>query len=61
MLARTSPVLKLLNEQIENITRTPEEERLFDSRMKMKSPANDKTFSIQHSLFRVYYHKSFKS
>ena len=37
MLARTSPVLKLLNEQIENITRTPEEERLFDSRMKMRS------------------------
>ena len=37
MLARTSPVLKLLNEQIENITRTPEEQRLFDSRMKMRS------------------------
>mgnify|MGYP003064852828 CR=1 FL=1 len=37
MLARTSPIFKLLNEKIEEITRTPEEERLFDSRMKMRS------------------------
>ncbi|MGP1439112.1 MAG: Rpn family recombination-promoting nuclease/putative transposase [Treponema sp.] len=37
MLARTSPIFKLLNEKIEEITRSPEEERLFDSRMKMRS------------------------
>ncbi|MGP1520013.1 MAG: Rpn family recombination-promoting nuclease/putative transposase [Treponema sp.] len=37
MLARTSPIFKLLNEKIEEITRSPEEERVFDSRMKMRS------------------------
>ena len=37
MLAATSPIFKLLNEKIEDITRSPEEERLFDSRMKMRS------------------------
>ena len=37
MLAATSPVLELLNEKIEEIVRSPEEQRLFDSRMKLKS------------------------
>ena len=37
MLATTSPIFKLLNEKIEDVTRTPEEEMLFDSRMKMRS------------------------
>ena len=37
MLAKTSPIFKLLNEKIEEITRSPEEERFFDSRMKMRS------------------------
>ena len=37
MLAETSPVFKLLNERIEDITRSPEEELLFDARMKMRS------------------------
>ncbi len=37
MLAETSPIFKLLNERIEDITRSPEEEMLFDARMKMRS------------------------
>ena len=37
MLAITSPIFKLLNEKIEEITRSPEEQRLFDARMKMRS------------------------
>ena len=37
MLAATSPIFKLLNEKIEEVTRTPEEERVFDARMKMRS------------------------
>jgi len=37
MLATTSPIFKLLNEKIEEITRSPEEQRLFDARMKMRS------------------------
>ena len=37
MLAETSPIFKLLNERIEDITRSPEEEILFDARMKMRS------------------------
>ena len=37
MLAETSPIFKLLNEKIEDITRSPEEEMLFDARMKMRS------------------------
>ena len=37
MLAKTSPIFKLLNEKIEEIMRSPEEERFFDSRMKMRS------------------------
>ena len=37
MLAMTSPVLELLNEKIIEITRSPEEQRRFDSRMKMRS------------------------
>ena len=42
MLARTSPIFKLLNEKIEEITRTPEEERLFDSRMKLRTDIIDR-------------------
>ena len=37
MIATTSPVLELLNEKIEEVTRSPEEQRRFDSRMKMRS------------------------
>ena len=37
MIATTSPVLELLNEKIEQIIRSPEEQRLFESRMKMRS------------------------
>ena len=37
MLATTSPIFKLLNEKIEEIVRSPEEQRRFDSRMKMRS------------------------
>ena len=37
MLAKTSPIFQLLNEKIEEITRSPEEQRLFDARMKMRS------------------------
>ena len=37
MLAATSSVLELLNEKIEEIVRSPEEQRRFDSRMKMRS------------------------
>ena len=37
MLAETSPIFKLLNERIEDITRSSEEEMLFDARMKMRS------------------------
>lgn len=37
MLATTSPIFKLLNEKVIEITRSPEEQRLFDSRMKMRS------------------------
>jgi len=31
------PILELLNEKVIEITHTPEEQRLFDSRMKMRS------------------------
>ena len=37
MLALSSPILELLNEKVIEITRSPEEQRLFDSRMKMRS------------------------
>ena len=37
MLALSSPILQLLNEKVVEITRTPEEQRRFDSRMKMRS------------------------
>lgn len=37
MLVATSSVLELLNEKIEEIVRSPEEQRRFDSRMKMRS------------------------
>ena len=37
MLALSSPILELLNEKVIEITRTPEEQSLFDSRMKMRS------------------------
>ena len=37
MLALASPILELLNEKVIEITRTPEEQRRFDSRMKMRS------------------------
>ena len=42
MLAKTSPVFRLLNEKIEYITRSPEEERLFDSRMKLRTDIIDR-------------------
>ncbi len=37
MLATTSPVLKVLNEQMNSLTLTQEEKRLYESRMKLKS------------------------
>ena len=37
MLALSSPILELLNEKVVEITRSPEEQSLFDSRMKMRS------------------------
>ena len=42
MLAKTSPVFRLLNEKIEYITMSPEEERLFDSRMKLRTDIIDR-------------------
>jgi len=47
MLATTSPVLAILNEQVEKINLSPEEERLYESRMKLKSDI----VTIQESSF----------
>ena len=47
MLAATSPVLAILNEQIGKINLSPEEERLYESRMKLRSDI----VSIQESSF----------
>ena len=37
MLAMTSPVLQMLNEKIDVLSLTPEERKLYESRMKLKS------------------------
>ena len=37
MLATTSPVLQMLNEKIDILSLTPEERKLYESRMKLKS------------------------
>ena len=37
MLARTSPVLQILNEQIDILSLSPIERKLYESRMKLKS------------------------
>lgn len=37
MLAKTSPVLKILNEKVNVLSLTPDEKRLYESRMKLKS------------------------
>ena len=37
MLAATSPVLQLLNEKVDVLSLTPEERKLYESRMKLKS------------------------
>ena len=37
MLAMTSPILQLLNEKIDVLSLTPEERKLYESRMKLKS------------------------
>ena len=47
MLAATSPVLAILNEQVGKINLSPEEERLYESRMKLRSDI----VSIQESSF----------
>ena len=47
MLATTSPVLAILNEQVGKINLSPEQERLYESRMKLRSDI----VSIQESSF----------
>ena len=47
MLATTSPILAILNEQVGKINLSPEEERLYESRMKLRSDI----VSIQESSF----------
>ena len=37
MLAATSPVLQMLNEKVDVLSLTPEERKLYESRMKLKS------------------------
>ena len=37
MLAMTSPILQMLNEKIDVLSLTPEERKLYESRMKLKS------------------------
>ena len=37
MLAATSPILQLLNEKVDVLSLTPEERKLYESRMKLKS------------------------
>ena len=37
MLAMTSPILQMLNEQIDVLTLSPVERKLYESRMKLKS------------------------
>ena len=37
MLATTSPVLQMLNEKIDILSLNPEERKLYESRMKLKS------------------------
>ena len=37
MLATTSPILQMLNEQIDVLTLSPVERKLYESRMKLKS------------------------
>ena len=37
MLAKTSPVLQILNEKMNVLTLSKEEKRIYDSRMKLKS------------------------
>ena len=49
MLAATSPVLAILNEQVGKINLSPEEERLYESRMKLRSDI----VSIQESSFNI--------
>ena len=37
MLAKNSPVLKILNQKINMLSLSPEEKKLYESRMKLKS------------------------
>ncbi len=37
MIATTSPILQMLNEQIDVLTLSPVERKLYESRMKLKS------------------------
>ena len=37
MLAKTSPVLQMLNEKVDILTLSPTERKLYESRMKLKS------------------------
>ena len=37
MLATTSPILQMLNEKVDILSLTPEERKLYESRMKLKS------------------------
>ena len=37
MLAQTSPILQMLNEQIDILSLSPVERKLYESRMKLKS------------------------
>ena len=37
MLAATSPILQMLNEKVDVLSLTPEERKLYESRMKLKS------------------------
>ena len=37
MLATTSPILQMLNEKVDVLRLTPEERKLYESRMKLKS------------------------
>ena len=37
MLATTSPILQILNEKVDVLSLTPEERKLYESRMKLKS------------------------
>ncbi|WP_269763678.1 PD-(D/E)XK nuclease family transposase, partial [Treponema vincentii] len=37
MLATTSPILQMLNEKIDVLSLNPEERKLYESRMKLKS------------------------